>query len=156
MIQVRPAERGDVPFIVACIRALAEFEKLTQECTPDPERLTEHLFGERPYVEALIAERDGRKVGYALVFYSYSTFLTAPGIFLEDLFVEPAERGKGAGKALLDAVVAMARERGCTDAHVESHSFQAPGFYEKLGYERFGEIAKPRGHGEVFLRKRLA
>ncbi len=134
-IRVRAAERGDVPFIVECIRALAAYEKLTQECAPDSARLTEHLFGERPYVEALIAERDGRKVGYALVFYSYSTFLTAPGIFLEDLFVFPEERGRGAGKALLDAVVDMARERGCERVEWSVLDWNEPAirFYEAYG-----------------------
>jgi GNAT superfamily N-acetyltransferase len=134
-IRVRAAERGDVPFIVECIRALADYEKLSDECAPDPARLAEHLFGERPYVEALIAERDGRKVGYALVFYSYSTFLTAPGIFLEDLFVFPEERGRGAGKALLDAVVEMARERGCERVEWSVLDWNEPAirFYEAYG-----------------------
>jgi GNAT superfamily N-acetyltransferase len=134
-IRVRAAERADVPFIVACIRALAEYEKLTHECRPDADRLTEHLFGRRPYVEALIAEREGRSVGYALMFYSYSTFLTAPGIFLEDLFVQPDERGRGAGKALLDAVVAMARERGCERVEWSVLDWNEPAirFYEAYG-----------------------
>jgi len=77
-------------------------------------------------------------------------------LHVQHLWVEEALRGGGHGRALLEAAEAFARERGCTDAHVESHSFQAPEFYEKLGYQRFGEIAKPSGHGEVFLRKRLA
>lgn len=77
-------------------------------------------------------------------------------LHVQYLWVEEALRGSGQGRALLEAAEAFARERGCTDAHVESHTFQAPGFYEKLGYRRFGEIAKPRGHGEVFLRKRLS
>jgi GNAT superfamily N-acetyltransferase len=134
-IRVRAAERGDVPFIVDCIRALADFEKLSDECAPDAERLAEHLFGGRPYVEALIAEREGRKVGYALVFYSYSTFLTAPGLFLEDLFVFPEERGRGAGKALLDAVVAMARDRGCERVEWSVLDWNEPAirFYEAYG-----------------------
>ena len=134
-LRVRAAEREDVPFIIDCIRALAEYEKLTDECAPDAARLAEHLFGERPYVEALITERGERKVGYALVFYSYSTFLTAPGIFLEDLFVHPADRGRGAGKALLDAVVAMARERGCERVEWSVLDWNAPAirFYEAYG-----------------------
>ena len=77
-------------------------------------------------------------------------------LHVQYLWVEEALRGSGQGRALLEAAEAFARERGCTHAHVESHSFQAPEFYEKHGYERFGEIAKPSGHGEVFLRKRLA
>jgi GNAT superfamily N-acetyltransferase len=134
-LRVRAAERADVPFIVECIRALADYEKLTHECTPDSARLIEHLFGERPYVEALIAEREGRKVGYALVFYSYSTFLTAPGLFLEDLFVLPEERGRGAGKALLDGVVEMARERGCERVEWSVLDWNEPAirFYEAYG-----------------------
>ena len=134
-IRVRAAARDDVPFIVGCIRALAEFEKLSHECQPDADKLSEHLFGARPYVEALIAERGGTKVGYALVFYSYSTFLTAPGIFLEDLFVHPEERGRGAGKALLDAVVAMARERGCerVEWSVLDWNERAIRFYQAYG-----------------------
>lgn len=133
--RVRAAERDDVPFIVECIRALADYEKLSHECAPDAVRLSEHLFGERPYVEALIAEREGRKVGYALVFYSYSTFLTAPGLFLEDLFVFPEERGRGAGKALLDAVVEMARDRGCERVEWSVLDWNEPAirFYEAYG-----------------------
>jgi GNAT superfamily N-acetyltransferase len=133
--RVRAAEPGDVPFIVECIRALADYEKLSHECAPDAAKLAEHLFGERPYVEALIAEREGRKIGYALVFYSYSTFLTAPGLFLEDLFVFPEARGRGAGKALLDAVVEMARERGCERVEWSVLDWNEPAirFYEAYG-----------------------
>jgi GNAT superfamily N-acetyltransferase len=109
---VRQAAPADVDFIVAAIRALADYERLSGECAPDPERLSRHLFGEPRYAEALIAEIADERVGYALFFHSYSTFLTRPGIFLEDLFVRPEARGRGAGKALLDALVALAKERG--------------------------------------------
>lgn len=111
-VSVRAARPADVEFIVASIRALADYERLSHECTPDVERLTAHLFGDPRYAEALIAERSGGRIGYALFFHSYSTFLTRPGIFLEDLFVHPEARGCGAGKALLDALVGLAKARG--------------------------------------------
>ena len=86
-LEIRFAERRDVPTIAALIRGLAKYEKLEHEVTMTEERLEKVLFGERPYAETLIAEDDGRPVGFALFFHNFSTFLGQPGIYLEDLFV---------------------------------------------------------------------
>jgi GNAT superfamily N-acetyltransferase len=144
-VVVRPAVSTDVHFIVASIRALADYERLSHQCTPDPERLSEHLFGERRFAEALIAEIAGSAVGYALFFLSYSTFLTSPGIFLEDLFVHPDARRRGAGKALLDALVQLARDRGYGRVEWSVLDWNEPAirFYLRLG-------AKPQDEWTIY------
>src|SRR5262245_8033644 len=101
---LRAATPDDVDGIFRMIQGLAAYEHLTHAVTGGPERLRGHLFGERRYAEVILAEADGRSVGFALFFHSYSTFLTAPGLYLEDLFVEPAYRGRGIGAALLESV----------------------------------------------------
>src|SRR5438128_574545 len=110
---VRAATATDVEGIFRLIRGLAEYERLGHQVTGSADRLREHLFGSRPCVEALVAEQAGACVGFALFFSTYSTFLTAPGLWLEDLFVEPAHRGRGVGSALLARVAATAVARGC-------------------------------------------
>jgi GNAT superfamily N-acetyltransferase len=144
-VHVRGAAPSDVDFIVDSIRALADYERLAHECVPDPERLTRHLFGEPRYAEALIAEIARERVGYALFFASYSTFLTRPGVFLEDLFVHPDARGRGAGKALLDALVGLARERGYGRVEWSVLDWNEPaiGFYRSLG-------AKPQDDWTIY------
>lgn len=110
---MRPATPGDAGVIVAFIEDLATYENLRDECHADPAALAGHLFGERPVAEVLIAEIGGDPVGFALYFGTYSTFLTRPGLWLEDLFVTPQHRGTGVGRALLAAVAQVALERGC-------------------------------------------
>ena len=109
---IRPATTGDVAAIVRLIHALAEFEKLTHLVQVTPASLAPHLFGPRPVAEALVAEREGRVVAFALFFTNFSTFLAKPGLYLEDLFVEPAERGGGIGQALLERLARLAATRG--------------------------------------------
>lgn len=140
-VVVRSARPEDVPVIARLIRALAEYEKLGDACHADEEALREHLFGARPYVEALVAEADGAAAGFALFFHNYSTFLTKPGIYLEDLFVEPAHRGRGIGKALLARLAALALERGCGRLEWSVLDWNAPaiGFYESLGARAMSE-----------------
>ena len=132
---VRPARASDLPFIARSIRGLAEYEKLSGTLDFDPDRMRGHLFGERPYAEALMAERDGEGAGYALFFHTYSTFLTRPGIYLEDLFVVPAMRGGGLGRALLAAVAAVARSRDCARLEWSVLDWNEPAiaFYSSLG-----------------------
>ena len=101
---ISPATDADVPVILSFIRALAEYEKLAHLCVATEAGLRETLFGERPYAEALVARVDGAPVGHAIFFHNYSTFLARPGIYIEDIFVLPEHRGRGAGKALLKAV----------------------------------------------------
>src|SRR5437870_3439742 len=90
---IRPARPADVPTIAALIRALAAYEHLESDCAPDEVALGEHLFGARPAAEVILAEHDGQTAGFALFFHNYSTFLTKPGLYLEDLFVKPELRG---------------------------------------------------------------
>jgi GNAT superfamily N-acetyltransferase len=110
---LRAAEPRDVPAIVALIGELAEFEKLTHLLQVTPQGLHPHLFGERPAAEAVVAEVDDRVVGFALFFTNFSTFLGKPGLYLEDLYVQPAHRGRGIGAALLKHLAALARQRDC-------------------------------------------
>lgn len=112
-VSMRPATPADVHDIVALIRELAEYEELLHEVQADPEALNDHLFGPHPVAEVLMGCVDGEVAGFALYFTNYSTFLTRPGIYLEDLFVRPAHRGVGLGKALLKRLAAIAVERGC-------------------------------------------
>lgn len=108
---IRSAHPGDEEHIFRLVRELALFEKLEHQLVGSAAALGSHLFGERPAAEALIAERSSDVVGYALFFTTYSTFLTRPGIYLEDLYVSEAERGTGVGKALLRRVAQVAGER---------------------------------------------
>ncbi|HET9472071.1 MAG TPA: GNAT family N-acetyltransferase [Usitatibacter sp.] len=110
---IRPAIPADVPELLRLIRELAEYEKLADMAVGTPPMLREALFGARPSAEAMVAERGGRAVGFALYFTTFSTFLCKPGLYLEDLFVEPAHRGAGIGKALLVRLAKLAAERHC-------------------------------------------
>jgi GNAT superfamily N-acetyltransferase len=110
---IRPAAVEDVEAIVRLIHGLAEFEKLAHLVKVTPESLAPHLFGSRPVAEALVAESEGRVVAFALFFTNFSTFLAQPGLYLEDLFVEPAQRGRGIGQALLEHLAGLAASRGC-------------------------------------------
>ena len=108
---LRNAELRDVGAIVQLIRDLAEFEQLTHLLQVTPEKLRPQLFGERPAAEAMVAERGGEVVAFALFFTNFSTFLAQPGLYLEDLYVKPAHRGAGIGRALLKRLAALAAER---------------------------------------------
>jgi len=144
-LSIRPGELADVPVIAELIRALARYEKLDQEVVMTEEKLTDSLFGERPYAETLIAEDDGEPVGFALFFHNYSTFLAQPGIYLEDLFVKPEHRGAGVGKMLLERLAQLAVDRGCgrLEWAVLDWNVDAIRFYERLG-------AKPNAEWTVY------
>ncbi|WP_423196115.1 MULTISPECIES: GNAT family N-acetyltransferase [unclassified Cupriavidus] len=110
---LRPATPADSATLFRLIAALAEYEKLTHLVEATPEKIEQALFGARPHAEAIVAEVDGKAVGFALFFHNFSTFLAKPGLYLEDLFVEPAWRGHGLGKAMLRYLAALAVARGC-------------------------------------------
>jgi GNAT superfamily N-acetyltransferase len=133
--RIRAATREDVPVIAELIRGLARYEKLDQEVVMTEEVLATGLFGERPYAEVVLAEDEGRPVGFALFFHNFSTFLGRPGIYLEDLFVVPEQRGQGIGRALLAHLARLAVERGCgrLEWSVLDWNRDAIGFYERLG-----------------------
>jgi GNAT superfamily N-acetyltransferase len=113
MLNIRLATQGDLDTIVSLIQQLARYEKLTHQVTGNPKDLGTHLFGDRPFAEALLAEWEDEAVGFALFFYNYSTFLMKPGIYLEDLFVVPGHRRRGIGKSLMRAVAQRAVEQNC-------------------------------------------
>jgi GNAT superfamily N-acetyltransferase len=138
---IRPATAADVPVIARLIRALAEYEKLSHAVVLDEAALRDHLFGSQPYAEVLLAEDGGRTVGFALFFHNYSTFLAKPGIYLEDLFVEPESRGRGLGKALLQELARLAVERGCGRLEWAVLNWNEPaiGFYRSLGAKPMDE-----------------
>ncbi|HNW62115.1 MAG TPA: GNAT family N-acetyltransferase [Piscinibacter sp.] len=132
---LRAAELRDVDAIVGLIRELAEFEQLTHLLQVTPQTLRPHLFGDKPVAEALVAEADARVVGFALFFTNFSTFLSRPGLYLEDLYVQPAQRGSGIGQALLARLgtIALQRGYGRFEWSVLDWNENAIRFYEKMG-----------------------
>jgi len=138
---IRPATRDDTHTICELIRALAEYERLSDQVVLDEARLREHLFGPRSFAEVLLAVEAGHIVGFALFFHNYSTFLGRPGIYLEDLFVRPEHRGKGHGKALLQAIARLAIERGCGRLEWAVLDWNEPSiaFYRSLGAQPMDE-----------------
>ncbi len=148
---IRPASTADVPVIAKLIRDLAEYERLTHAVVLDEERLRTHLFSSRPYAEVLLAEDAGAVVGFALFFHTYSTFAGKPCIYLEDLFVEPACRGKGLGKALLRAIAKLAIERDCCRLEWSVLNWNEPSinFYKAMGAKPMDEWTGYRLTGEA-------
>jgi GNAT superfamily N-acetyltransferase len=132
---IRPAARADLPAIVGLIRELAVYEKLEHLAAATPERLEPHLFGPRPAAECLVAEQGGAVVAFALFFHNFSTFLCKPGLYLEDLYVQPAARGTGLGRRLLQRLAAIAVERGCGrfEWSVLDWNVDAQAFYTRMG-----------------------
>jgi GNAT superfamily N-acetyltransferase len=132
---LRSARPEDVSTLFELIQALAEYENLSHAVTGDARTLKEHLFGSPVYAQAILAEVEGKGVGFALFFPSYSTFLTQPGIYLEDLFVLPEFRGQGIGKAILSKLAQLAVEQGCgrLEWSVLDWNESAIGFYRRMG-----------------------
>ena len=132
---LRPAAPADVPAIVGLIGELAQFEHLTHQLEVRAETLHPHLFGPRPAAEAVVAELDHTIVAFALFFTSFSTFLAKPGLWLEDLYVQPAHRGVGIGRLLLTHLAQLAVERDCGrfEWSVLDWNVDAIGFYERMG-----------------------
>jgi GNAT superfamily N-acetyltransferase len=147
---LRAATPGDAPLLLALFGELAEYEHLTHMIRADERKLSEALFGARPLAEALIAERDGEVAGYALFFPTFSSFLASAGMWLEDLFVRPAHRRHGVGRALLAAVAARTRERGGERLEWAALDWNelALGFYRALGAHTMGEWVTHRLEGE--------
>jgi len=150
---IRPATRADLPLIAQFIRDLAEYEKLAHEVRFDEATLAGHLFGSRPMAEVVIGEVGGEPQGFALFFHNFSTFEGRPGLYLEDLFVRPAARGSGLGRALLAHLAALAVERGCARLEWSVLDWNAPaiGFYEKLGARAMSDWTIMRVDGEALV-----
>lgn len=148
--EIRPVCPEDLPELLAMIHELAEFERLTHLVTATEADYQESLFGSSPAAEALLAEKNGRPVGYAVYFSTFSTFVGRAGIWLEDLYVRPDHRGKGYGKALLKAVGAIAHERGAGryEWTVLDWNQHAIDLYERVGGEILPEWRIVRMGGE--------
>ena len=133
-IVIREAERHDVSLLMEFIRGIAHYEKMENEVVASPDVLEREMFDEHR-AEAIFAVVDGREVGFALYFYNFSTFIGHSGLYLEDLFVCPEERGKGYGKALLLHLVRIARERNCGRMEWTCLNWNQPSidFYLSLG-----------------------
>jgi GNAT superfamily N-acetyltransferase len=154
-MRIRPAEPADVPGLLALIRDLAVYERLQDQMVATEALLTEHLFGARPSAEALIADADdGEPAGYALFFTTFSTFAGRPGIWLEDLFVRPAHRRNGLGRALLAAVAAVAAERDCARLEWSALDWNEPAlaFYRSIGVRALPEWVWHRVEGPAIRR----
>lgn len=147
---VRTAIIDDVPLLLALIRELAEFEKLSHEVVATEAQLRETLFGPRPAAEVLIGEVEGRPVGFALFFSSYSTFLAKPGLYLEDLYVQPAWRSRGLGRLLLGhmARIAIQRDYGRMEWSVLDWNEKAIRLYRSLGADPMSEWTVQRLSGK--------
>jgi GNAT superfamily N-acetyltransferase len=134
-IEIRPARPADLAIVHGLIRSLAEYEELTHLCVASEADLARELFGTEPAAEVLLAVADGEVAGFALFFHNFSTFLGRRGIWLEDLFVQPPYRRRGCARALLRAIAAIARERGCGRFEWSVLDWNEPAirFYEALG-----------------------
>jgi GNAT superfamily N-acetyltransferase len=148
---LRSAQPRDVPAIVALIRELADFEKLSHLVQVTPQSLHPQLFGERPAAESVVAEVDGQVVGFALFFTNFSTFLGKPGLYLEDLYVLPAHRGTGVGSQLLVHLAGLANQRGYGrfEWSVLDWNVNAIRFYERMGAKLLPEWRICRVSGEA-------
>jgi GNAT superfamily N-acetyltransferase len=134
-LAIRPGTARDIPVILSLIRGLAEYERLLDQVEATPALIRRHGFGARPYFETIICRRGKEPVGFALYFFTFSTFLARPSLYLEDLFVVPEERGRGAGKLLLSALAKIAVSRGCGRMEWAVLDWNQPAiaFYERLG-----------------------
>ncbi len=113
MLNIRPATAADAATIASLVRELADYEKLLDEARATPDDFLRELTAEHPVIRVIIAEWNGEPAGFALYFFNFSTFIGRPGLYLEDLFVRPAMRQHGIGRALLRALARVARERDC-------------------------------------------
>ena len=140
----------EVPLILGFIRELAEYERLSHECVITEEALRDSLFGSRPYAETLLAFLDGKAIGFCLFFHNYSTFLGKPGLYLEDLYLQPDFRNQGFGKRILSHLAALTLERGCGRFEWAVLDWNEPSiaFYRNIGAEPMNDWTVQRLAGE--------
>lgn len=133
--RIRSATAADAALVLEMIKELAEYERLSDAVTATEQTIRESLWGAHPAAEVIIASVDTQPAGFALFFHNYSTFLAQQGLYLEDLFVKPAFRGRGVGRALLERLAAIAVERNCGRFEWSVLDWNEPaiGFYKKLG-----------------------
>jgi len=143
--EIKFATAADVPLILKYIKDLAVYEKMADEVVATAEQLTESLFGEQAHAEVILAYYQSSPVGFALFFHNFSTFVGKPGLYLEDLYVDPTVRGKGFGKKMLEYLAGIAKERGCGRFEWSVLDWNKPAidFYKKIG-------AKPMDEWTVF------
>jgi len=152
--RIRPGTVRDLPTIWALIRALARYERLSHAVTATRTRVRRHGFGQRPYFKTLMCLRDGEAMGFAVYFFAYSTFVGRPTLYIEDLFVLPRHRGRGAGNALLTALARIAVWKGCGRMEWTVLRWNKPaiGFYRRLGARALNEWALMRLAGPALRR----
>lgn len=150
-VAIRGATASDVPIMLRFVRELAAYERALDAVEASEAMLHAALFGARPYAEAVLAEVDGVPVGFALFFHNFSTWTGKPGLYLEDLYVSPQARGRGAGKALLAHLAGLAVERGCGRFEWAVLDWNEPAisFYKSLGAVTMGEWRINRLTGEA-------
>jgi GNAT superfamily N-acetyltransferase len=153
-LRIEPAQPVDAELIVALVRELAEYERLLQEVRITPDDVLRDLFGPRAFAEAVIARVGDEPVGFALWFHNYSTFAGRPGLYLEDLFVRPAFRGRGYGEALLRYLARVTVERGCARFEWSVLDWNEPAiaFYRKLGAVPMDDWTVQRLSGDALLK----
>ena len=149
--EIRPATKEDVPVILAFIKELAEYERLSHTVVATEDVLRQSLFGGNPVAEVVIGYYEEEPVGFALFFHNFSTFLGKPGLYLEDLYVKPEFRGKGIGRMMLRYLAKLAKERNCGRFEWAVLDWNEPaiGFYERLGAVAMDEWTVYRVTGEA-------
>jgi GNAT superfamily N-acetyltransferase len=153
-LRIVPATEKDTATILQMIRGLAHYERMSDRVAATEDGLREQLFGPRPAAEVLLAFVDSEAVGFAVYFHSFSTFACRPGLYLEDLFIEPKWRGRGFGRQLLAHVATIAVERGCDRMNWVVLPWNQPAidFYRRLGAEKITEWEGFGIAGEPFRR----
>jgi len=141
MLNIRPATRADAPIIASLVRELADYEKLLDDAKATAEDFLREIERPNPVIHVLIAEWDGSPCGFALYFFNFSTFVGRPGLYLEDLFVRPAQRKHGIGRALLRALARIASQRGCGRMEWAVLDWNEPAlrFYKSLDARQMNE-----------------
>lgn len=152
-LELRSPKPNEVHYIVTFIRELADYEKLLHECQITEESLRESLFCDRPHAETLLAFLDQKPIGFCLWFHNYSTFLGKPGLYLEDLYIQPEYRNQGIGKRILAKLASIALERGCGRFEWAVLDWNEPSiaFYRKIGAEPMNDWTVQRVTGDALL-----
>jgi len=150
-VTIRDAKPGDISLIDGFVRALADYEKLLHEVKATPELLREALFGKTPKAHALICEVDNKPAGFCIWFYNFSTFLGRPGIYIEDVFVDPAYRGHGIGGAVFKHLAKRAVDEGCGRLEWSVLDWNEPAikFYRSIGAVHMSEWQVQRVTGDA-------
>jgi len=151
---IRAATPADVPQILTFIKGLAHYERAPHEVTATEEGLLRDGFGPQPIYHCLIADEDGVPAGFSLFFFNYSTWKGKPGVYLEDIYVEPEHRGRGIGKSLLKETAKFAVEHGCERMQWEVLDWNTPAidFYRAMGSEFLDEWRNVRVSGDALAR----